>query len=70
MPNAGRANKRLPTCWQKTGLGQKDVRHAEIERHIVNPGQASCAYKVGMLKVQELRERAPSVRQQIHDRNA
>lgn len=37
-------------------MGEKDVT-AEIERYIVNPGQA-CAYKVGMLKIQELRERA------------
>ena len=41
---------------EKTGMGEKDVT-AEIERYIVNPGQA-CAYKVGMLKIQELRERA------------
>ena len=41
---------------EKTGLGEKEVT-AEIERYIVNPGQA-CAYKVGMLKIQELRERA------------
>jgi uncharacterized protein (DUF885 family) len=41
---------------EKTGMGEKDVT-AEIERYIVNPGQA-CAYKVGMLKVEELRERA------------
>jgi uncharacterized protein (DUF885 family) len=40
----------------KTGMGEKDVT-AEIERYIVNPGQA-CAYKVGMLKIQELRSRA------------
>jgi uncharacterized protein (DUF885 family) len=41
---------------EKTGMGEKDVT-AEIERYIVDPGQA-CAYKVGMLKIQELRERA------------
>ena len=41
---------------EKTGKGEKDVT-AEIERYIVDPGQA-CAYKVGMLKIQELRERA------------
>ena len=29
----------------------------EVERYIVDPGQA-CAYKVGMLKIQELRARA------------
>jgi uncharacterized protein (DUF885 family) len=40
----------------KTGMGEKEVT-AEIERYIVNPGQA-CAYKVGMLKLQELRARA------------
>ncbi|HKP93778.1 MAG TPA: DUF885 domain-containing protein, partial [Chthoniobacterales bacterium] len=41
---------------EKTGLGDKEVT-AEIERYIVSPGQA-CAYKVGMLKIQELRKRA------------
>jgi uncharacterized protein (DUF885 family) len=30
---------------------------AEIRRYLVNPGQAT-AYKVGMLKILELRERA------------
>jgi len=39
---------------EKTGLGEKDVT-AEIERYIVNPGQA-CAYKVGMLKFLVLRD--------------
>jgi uncharacterized protein (DUF885 family) len=40
----------------KTGIGEKEVR-SEIERYIVMLGQA-CAYKVGMLKIQELRARA------------
>jgi len=40
----------------KTGMGEKEVK-SEIERYIVAPGQA-CAYKVGMLKIQELRSRA------------
>ena len=37
-------------------MGEKEVK-SEIERYIVAPGQA-CAYKIGMLKIQELRERA------------
>ena len=37
-------------------MGEKEVT-SEIERYIVAPGQA-CAYKVGMLKLQELRARA------------
>lgn len=41
---------------EKTGMGEKDVI-SEIERYIVAPGQA-CAYKVGMLKIRELRDRA------------
>ena len=41
---------------EKTGMGEKEVT-AEVERYIVNPGQA-CAYKVGMMKLQELRARA------------
>jgi uncharacterized protein (DUF885 family) len=41
---------------EKTGMGEKEVT-AEIERYIVSPGQA-CAYKIGMLKIQELRARA------------
>ncbi len=41
---------------EKTGMGEKEVK-SELERYIVAPGQA-CAYKVGMLKIQELRARA------------
>lgn len=41
---------------EHTGMGEKEVT-SEIERYIVMPGQA-CAYKVGMLKILELRARA------------
>jgi uncharacterized protein (DUF885 family) len=41
---------------EKTGMGEKEIT-SEIERYIVIPGQA-CAYKVGMMKIQELRKRA------------
>ena len=41
---------------EHTGMGEKEVT-SEIERYIVSPGQA-CAYKVGMLKIRELRTRA------------
>jgi uncharacterized protein (DUF885 family) len=41
-----------------TGMGEGDVT-AEIERYFVNPGQA-LAYKAGMIKILELRERAKS----------
>jgi len=47
---------------EKTGMGEKDVT-AEIERYIVSPAQA-CAYKVGMLKIRELRARS---QQQLGD---
>ena len=38
------------------GMAASDVE-AEIERYIVSPGQA-CAYKIGMLKILELRQKA------------
>ncbi|MBP6626003.1 MAG: DUF885 domain-containing protein [Arenimonas sp.] len=41
---------------EKTGMPETDVV-AEIERYLVMPGQA-LAYKVGMMKLLELRERA------------
>jgi uncharacterized protein (DUF885 family) len=41
---------------EKTGMAEKDVT-AEVERYFVHPAQA-LAYKVGMLKILELRERA------------
>ena len=47
----------------QTGLTTSEVT-TEIERYIVNPGQA-CAYKIGMMKILELREHA---KQQLGDR--
>jgi uncharacterized protein (DUF885 family) len=41
---------------EKTGLPETEVV-AEVERYLVQPGQA-CAYKVGMIKILELRDRA------------
>ena len=40
---------------EKTGMPETEVV-AEIERYLVMPGQA-CAYKVGMIKILEMRER-------------
>jgi len=54
-----------------TGMAESDVT-AEIERYFVDPGQA-LAYKVGMLKILELREKAKAelgdkfVLAQFHD---
>lgn len=39
-----------------TGMSESDVT-TEVERYMMNPGQA-CAYKVGQLKILELREKA------------
>ncbi len=39
-----------------TGIGELEIT-SEVERYIVSPGQA-CAYKVGQLKILELREKA------------
>jgi uncharacterized protein (DUF885 family) len=63
--------ERIPVFKEKTAPGayynspaldgsrpESDVV-SEIERYIVMPGQA-CAYKVGMIKIQELRARAES----------
>jgi uncharacterized protein (DUF885 family) len=41
---------------EKTGMSEGAVV-SEIERYIVNPGQA-CAYKVGMLSIRAARARA------------
>lgn len=41
---------------KNTGMSDRDIT-AEIERYIVMPGQAT-AYKVGMMKILELREKA------------
>ena len=40
----------------RTGMTVSDVTR-EIERYAVMPGQA-CAYKIGMMKILELREKA------------
>ncbi|WP_137939792.1 DUF885 domain-containing protein [Chitinivorax sp. B] len=44
---------------QNTGIVLSDVT-AEVERYIVMPGQA-CAYKVGMMKILSLRDKAKQV---------
>ncbi len=41
---------------ENTGMAESDVV-AEVERYFIMPGQA-CAYKIGMMKILELREKA------------
>ncbi|TGK28105.1 DUF885 domain-containing protein [Leptospira gomenensis] len=50
---------------ENTGMPPKDVT-AEIERYIVYPGQA-CSYKLGMLKILELREKVRAVKKEKFD---
>ena len=42
---------------ENTANSEGDIR-AEIDRYIVWPGRAETAYKIGMLKIQELRGHA------------
>ena len=48
--------KAIAYMQDKTGLPESTVV-SEVERYIVNPGQA-CAYKVGMMRIRAARERA------------
>ncbi len=50
---------------QNTGMAPKDVT-AEIERYVVYPGQA-CSYKLGMLKILELREKVKARKKETFD---
>jgi uncharacterized protein (DUF885 family) len=52
----------------QTGMGEAEVV-TEVERYVVDPGQA-CAYKIGMLKLQELRTRAEQALGARFDRKA
>jgi uncharacterized protein (DUF885 family) len=56
---------------EHTGMAEASVV-SEVERYVVSPGQA-CAYKIGMLKIQELRRQAEKAlgprfdRREFHD---
>jgi uncharacterized protein (DUF885 family) len=43
--------------WTREQAIAYGIEASEIERYVVNPGQA-CAYMIGQLKIVELRERA------------
>jgi uncharacterized protein (DUF885 family) len=43
--------------WTRQQAIDYGIKAAEVERYIVYPGQA-CSYKIGMLKILELREKA------------
>ena len=50
---------------ENTGMNTSEVI-TEIERYIVMPGQA-CAYKVGMMKILELRAKAKQALGELFD---
>ena len=43
--------------WTRQQAIDYGIKASEVERYVVNPGQA-CAYKIGMLKILELRAKA------------
>jgi uncharacterized protein (DUF885 family) len=43
--------------WTREQAIDYGIKPSEVERYVVWPGQA-CSYKIGMLKILELRERA------------
>ena len=43
--------------WTRQQAIDFGIKASEVERYVVNPGQA-CAYKIGMLKILELRAKA------------
>ena len=53
---AGRASRRSTTCWRNSATSRTDAT-AEVERYIVDPGQA-LAYKIGQLTISRLRAQA------------
>jgi uncharacterized protein (DUF885 family) len=43
--------------WTRQQAIDFGIKASEVERYVVNPGQA-CAYKIGQLKILELRAKA------------